>query len=308
MTHLLAYQMKPARQGIGAPVGKCSKSAAIPGTACTSDDACAGGTCDKRKFPKAAKHRGRAGVTVESQLGTLVLDTVKERYLLLPTPKGLDTPPDPVLGPSAVDHYKCYTAKPAKGLGSEQAPAGKFRKGLQVVVEDQFADGMIRVCAASSPKNAGRTCVKETTCGGEDGGTSLCQPEPHPMLASARLYDLTKPTLFCNPVAKSDVDTTETDSAGATRATSCAVAPATVGSPTTSLVCYQAKAASTVVDPAAASLLGVAVGTTVEPKQSPHAPRAPFVVTQLPNPRQVGTSKDVELCVPSDTLLVRQPY
>jgi len=117
-----------------------------------------------------------------------------------------------------------------------------------------------------------------------------------------RLYDLTKPILLCTPNAKTNVDTLETDAGGAHRATSCVVAPAAIGSPVDVLVCYQAKLARTVVDPALAARLGVPVGTRLEPPQPAHVPRAPFVGHQLPRPARLQTKKEAAVCVASDLI------
>ncbi len=306
VTHLLAYRIKGAREGVEPPSGKCSKDSTLPRAPCIDDAECTGGVCENRKFPKTAKHARRSALLVENQFGRVFLDTIKEKYLLLPTPKGLGAPPNPVLGPSAVDHYACYAARTSKRLVSDQAPGGKFRKDLQVLVEDQFANGRIRLCAAGAPKKAGEICKNERSCGGEDGVTGFCQSEPHPVLGTAKVYDLKKPALFCNPVEKYDVDTTETDDAGRTRTTSCNVVPATVGSPSSSLVCYLAKEARKITDPLVAARVGVAPGTRIEPKQGSHEARTPFVLTQLPNPQRIETKKEFELCVPSETLWVPQ--
>jgi hypothetical protein len=76
------------------------------------------------------KHEKRTGVLVQNVLGSLLLDTVKEERLLVPSAKSLEGPATPPEAPP-VDHFKCYKAKVSKG-------AAKFPKGVQVTLSDQF--------------------------------------------------------------------------------------------------------------------------------------------------------------------------
>ncbi|MBI5504966.1 MAG: hypothetical protein HY899_09185 [Deltaproteobacteria bacterium] len=275
-THLLAYLMKAAKQGIGAPVGPAGNE----------------------KFPRAAAHRRRAGIIVTNQFGTLSIDTLKRELLLVPTHKDLAAPPASVPAAEALDHYECYRVLATKGQTSTQAPAGSFRTDLQAVVEDQFANGLMRVCAVGSPLNEGVRCKKETTCGGEIAVTSHCQALPHPDLGQAKLYALKQPLWLCNPVAKSNIDTSvQTDGRGNPRRTNCTVTPATVRNPAKALMCYQTVTARKVLDGALATQYGLVTGSTI--LQGQHRAVSPFVRNQLPNPGRVTTRKELVLCVPS---------
>jgi hypothetical protein len=278
--HLLGYRIRAARQGIGAPSGK-------PG---------------QKQFPKATGHVPRTGVKITNQFGTLVLDTQKEELLLTPTLKDLNAPPQGDPAGLELDHYKCYKVKPTKGQQSDQAPGGRFSSDLEATVEDQFADGLSPRCTPDSlNSNAiGKLCTREDSCGGVSGQTSFCQEAEHPLFGKARHFNVKKPLFLCNPVEKTNIDTTQTDSRGRTRQTSCTVAPSgPIKNKRESLVCYVVKVA------------GKLFGVRIDPKQAKHRRRAPFVLNQFPNPRQVQTKKELvlgvpsrkpELCVPSEVL------
>jgi hypothetical protein len=77
----------------------------------------------------AVKHVRRTNVEVIDQFGTLRVDTLKADRLLVPTNKGLGSPPPAVSG--TVDHYKCYKVKITAGTP-------KFPTGVQATVATQF--------------------------------------------------------------------------------------------------------------------------------------------------------------------------
>jgi hypothetical protein len=78
----------------------------------------------------APKHSRRTNVEVVDEFGTLRVDTVKPDRLLVPTAKGLGSPP--AAPPSgAADHYECYRVKVTPGTP-------KLRAGLQASVSDEF--------------------------------------------------------------------------------------------------------------------------------------------------------------------------
>ncbi len=54
------------------------------------------------------------GVSVTNQFGTITVDLGKPDYLLVPTAKGINGPPGPLLGDPAVNHFKCFKARRAK--------------------------------------------------------------------------------------------------------------------------------------------------------------------------------------------------
>lgn len=141
--NFVAYRIKPARQGVRPPTGKCSREAITAKQPCTADADCLGGACLARKFVAGAKHRPRGAVRVDNRLGELLLDTKKEQLLLVPATLDRDAPP---MAPAAArDHMKCYQVNLTKGVDSEQAPGGKLRTGMQTLVLDAFGDGLPRL-------------------------------------------------------------------------------------------------------------------------------------------------------------------
>jgi hypothetical protein len=90
------------------------------------------------------KHEKSVGVRVTNRFGELSLDTQKGDRLLVPSAKGLVEPPGP-LGPTLVDHFKCYKAKITKGTS-------KLPKGVSVTLADQF-DETARSFDVKKPKH-----------------------------------------------------------------------------------------------------------------------------------------------------------
>jgi hypothetical protein len=80
------------------------------------------------------------GLEVVNQFGTFTVDVVKPTLMLVPSAKGVGTPPSPLVDPE-VDHFKCYKIKRAKA------------KIPLVPVEDQFGSFVEDV------KKPGRLCV-----------------------------------------------------------------------------------------------------------------------------------------------------
>lgn len=78
----------------------------------------------------AVKPAPRVNLLVEDQFGTLRVDAIKPDRLLVPTTKGLGSPPAPP-APGVADHYQCYKARITPGTA-------KFPRGVQVLVSDQF--------------------------------------------------------------------------------------------------------------------------------------------------------------------------
>jgi hypothetical protein len=97
---------------------------------------------------KGAPKHVRQTFVVADQFGELSLDTVKPDRLLVPSAKDESNPIGP---PDAtqhdVDHYKCYKVRITRGTP-------KLPKGLQVALEDQFAEP--KVFALKKPK---RLCI-----------------------------------------------------------------------------------------------------------------------------------------------------
>jgi hypothetical protein len=76
------------------------------------------------------RFRKRVGVTVENQLGTIVVDALKPDLLLVPSGKALTEPTVFTHRDTGVDHYTCYKVKISSGTS--------FPPGLQRDVGDQF--------------------------------------------------------------------------------------------------------------------------------------------------------------------------
>ena len=86
-----------------------------------------------RTDPPQARIAGHENLQVVNQFGSIVVDTLKLERLLEPTAKSLTAPVEPLEWDShLVDHFTCYTVR----MNRE---AGKFPRGLQASVVDQFA-------------------------------------------------------------------------------------------------------------------------------------------------------------------------
>ena len=248
-THLIGMQAKPSKKG-ALPV--------VDG-----------------KFRKGRKHAKRFGVEVtidnptfhDGGTNTIRIDTNRVTRLLVPANKDFESVP--TVPADSTDHYKCYKAKASKtSMGTLQDSAGKELKNLQVVAEDQFADG------------AG-----------------------HATYGDARLYDLKKVVEICNPVTRDDVDMVETDDGGETRTSTCTGSAATVSNADSSLICWQAKAATKSY---AQPWDMLEKGTPIEPKQAKHVKRtrkdgtALYVGHPFTAPNRLDTSKELTFCMPAD--------
>jgi hypothetical protein len=68
-------------------------------------------------------------VQVTNQFGTIALDLVRRKLLLVPTAKNLTAPPGPL--PPTVDHFQCYTVRRSAGTP-------RFTPITGVAATDQF--------------------------------------------------------------------------------------------------------------------------------------------------------------------------
>ena len=92
---------------------------------------------------------------------------------------GGNTPPS-----GAADHFQCYETTDSRGS----------------------------VCGAGSPLNPGRTCKKETDCGGVEDDTAFCVPKGFPKGLKVALsdqfesgiFEVKRPVALCNPADKND--------------------------------------------------------------------------------------------------------
>jgi len=221
--------------------------------------------------------------SIVNALGTLDVDTGKVAALWLPSSIDLagGTPPDP----DEATHLVCYGAKTAASP-SDQAPAtgaagkARFRKDLQAFASDVFAD-----CALA-----------------KDAETASFPGTP---VEGRCLIDLKAPKQLCSPAAKSAVQPP--------RVTSAVVAGSSPGIGDRVLVCYQATLAKKLRDAAAATLVGVPVGSTVT--QRDHEKRRLRDGTQVgvapgngfPRPIAIDTDKLELLCLPSAVAAIAEP-
>jgi len=212
--------------------------------------------------------------SVSNPLGSLVLDSGKAAALWLPS--GVAFGGGSAADPGDATHFLCYQAKAAP-VPSDQAPdggtgKGKFRRDLQAFFGDVFADCLL-AGGAATPSFAGTTV--EGRC----------------------LVDLKGPKQICAPAAKSAVLPP--------RITNAVIAGSTPSIADRALVCYQAKLARKVADPAAATLAGLPIGSSVA--QRGHVKRraqdGTAITTQPGNlfPRPVAVDTDALdlLCLPS---------
>jgi hypothetical protein len=120
------------------------------------------------------KHTRRLNVEVIDQFGTLRIDTLKADRLLVPTNKGLGSPPPAVS--STVDHYTCYKVKITAGTP-------KFPKGVQATVATQFET---RLYDVKKPK---RLCAPV-----DKNGEGVTNSSAHLMCYQVKVADLPKLT------------------------------------------------------------------------------------------------------------------
>lgn len=248
--HYLRYRLKEAREGIAALVN---------GSA-----------------PPAVRHLARRW-EVSNSLGTLVVRSTKVSALLLP---GAASGVGPMSPPPDATHYKCYQVQTLWQADSDQAPAGVFRKDLQIYLADAFADCSLNAAGAAS-----------------FAGTAV---------EGKCLLDLVKPVELCNPAIKSPVEPPRTSAA--------TISGSTPGS-AESLVCYRARLARRFTSAEAALLAGAPAGARVSPKQSKHVrrrlPDGTQIFTapgnQFPAPTQVDTIRPELVCLPSAVVAAGTP-
>ena len=221
-------------------------------------------------YDKPPKHIARVW-QLSNQFGTINVQSKKVSALLLPAAKSLTAPP---AEPNDATHFVCYQVKPTQEI-SAQTPNGKFAADVQAFFADQFDD-----CAVNESGNP------------SFDGTAV---------AGMCLFDLKQPKELCNPMNKSAVELPRETTA---------VIDGSTASATQSLLCYGVKLAGDFTSTSTATLAGVSVGDSVDPKQSKHAAHTvkdgnPVYTTpgnQFPNPTVLNTKKQEMICVPTDVL------
>lgn len=121
--HLEAYQVTlvPKVCVAGSPTNA--------GRACRREQDCRGTVGQSSFCQRVPEHHRQTNLTVENQLGSLHVDTLKPDRLLVPTAQSLSGPVS-VPMPS-IDHFKCYSVRVTPGTA-------KFPKDMQAFVVDQF--------------------------------------------------------------------------------------------------------------------------------------------------------------------------
>ena len=219
---------------------------------------------------KAVKHKKRRW-QLQNEFGTINVISKKASAVLIPAAKSLASPP---ANPGDNNHFICYQVTASKET-SDQTPGGKFRKDLQAYFADQFID-----------------CLNDASGNPSFDGTPV---------QNRCLFDLKKVKELCNPMDKNSVlPPRET----------LAFISGSNATTTTSLLCYQAKRASKFTNSDAATLVGVTVGSKIDPKQSKHLKRRvkdgnPVYTAPgnlFPRPNLLDTNKEELACIPTDVL------
>jgi hypothetical protein len=231
------------------------------------------GVLDEDTHLKEYQIKPRAAVAVASpvhvinQCNDLVVEVRKVRSLLVPTSK---TPPPGNVVPALPDpqfhnlDHFLCYQAGAAKVDGNGIALPKFPRGMQVDVVDQF---------------------------------------------QTRRYDLKKITKLCNPVDKaSDPLDPPVVLSGADAGTAKPIQPAAIRNPDDHLVCYQAKVAKNLIVQNGCGCDTVAdpkcKGLPIAPAQPKHAPLLGINVNNQFGPEVVDTSKEVEICIPSQKLLI----
>jgi hypothetical protein len=206
-------------------------------------------------------------VRITNQCNDLLIEVRKARSLLVPTSK---TPPPGDVVPPLPDpqfhNVDHFLCYQARAAREDAGGVAqpKFPKGVQVDVVDQF---------------------------------------------QTRRYDLKKITKLCNPVDKSsDGLDPPVILSGSDAGTPKPIQPATIRNPDDHLVCYQAKVAKNVIPQNGcgcdASVDPGCKGAKIEPAQPKHTRILGINVNNQFGPEVLNTSKEVEICIPSEKTLL----
>lgn len=229
------------------------------------------------RFSAAARHIPRRW-SLGNELGPITVDSRKVTALLVPAGAGLAGPAAAI---AAQTHFVCYSVAAAPGVAGPQVDAsgrGRLRRNLQTFAADTFAD-----CATFADG--------ATPAWGATAAVGRC------------LFDLRSVAELCTPATVGPVT--------GGRFTTAAIGTST---PTTAqaLLCYRAKTATGIADPAVAAVLGLAPGDGIpgRQKQAKHARRTKKAGTQVrlapgngfPAPAEIDTLKAESVCLPTNVL------
>jgi len=226
-------------------------------------------------FPRPARHIKRTW-QLNNALGTLNVRSKRLQGLLVTTSVEVNGAPQ---GIADATHYACYKVEPTHDV-TFQTPdrgdgTGRFRRDIQALVDSPFFDD----CAHLA-----------------DGVTTSFGGTP---AEGACLFDVRAPVELCNPVIQSEVLLPRTTSATG------------IGSfttSTTSLLCYEVRLARKITSPTAAGVIGLPVGTKLDPMQAVHAAHnlrngnrvQSVVASNFPGPVVFNTVRTDVACVPTD--------
>jgi hypothetical protein len=179
-------------------------------TLCLAGDVEGAGALDPTTYAQAyqinahQRQERQDGLQVSDRFGSLSLDAIKPRRLLVPTSADLGSPPPAVPAPGAADHYTCYTAKVSPGTTP-------FPQGVQVTVADLFEDRLYDVkgprwlCRPTSKNQEGITrpaahlvCYRVKRASGETAHAGASQIQTLNQFGSAALETVREDTL-CVP-------------------------------------------------------------------------------------------------------------
>ena len=231
-------------------------------------------------FARPAKHVRRT-FELWNELGDIEVFTKGAAALMVPSAMDESAAPSP---PDDATHFLCYRVN-ATGSVTGQTPdrgngKGRFRRDLQVFLQDEFDD-----CALL-----------------EDGLTPSFAASD---VEGRCLYDIRKPSQLCNPVDMSAVEPPRETSA---------TMDASEAADVPSLLCYTAKLAARAMSSAAVSQAGMQFGERISPRQSKHQKRRSAEGTQLrlapgsqfPAPAEADSVTARTICLPTDVLSVAE--
>jgi hypothetical protein len=141
IVHFQCYEIKPFAFGrrtatVVDRYGNGSVSVRTPNRLCAPSDkrgenpAAAQSPEHLTGLPATGSSTRANGQTIANQFGTVKLDVIRRSFLMVPTSKGLNAPPPPLVNP-VTDHFECYLVRRSTGQP-------RFQPILGVSAADQF--------------------------------------------------------------------------------------------------------------------------------------------------------------------------